>query len=131
MKPYSNRLVVPKRASPKRTPDLCVGRSSSLSKKVVDISEGIASGVGGVLDFQVHAEDYAETAFSKDCATKPTRKRNGDEGCRKQIRPSVRRKSRKNARFRLQISTFASVNSERSLIIQNDEYQPLYCCLRF
>ena len=56
---------------------------------MVDVAEGIASGVGGVLDFQVHAEDYAETAFSKDCATKPTRKRNGNEGCRKQIRPSL------------------------------------------
>ena len=37
----------------------------SLVESVVDIAEGIASGVGGVLDFQVHGEDYAETAFQR------------------------------------------------------------------
>ena len=58
--------------------------------------------------------------FSEDCATKPTRKRNGDEGYREQIRHSLRRKSRKNALFRSQICTFASDNSERSLAIQNN-----------
>lgn len=58
--------------------------------------------------------------FSEDCATKSTRKRNGDEGCRKQILSSQRRKSRKNAHFRPQICTFASDNSERSLAIQNN-----------
>ncbi|AEK22552.1 Hypothetical protein Ccan_04300 [Capnocytophaga canimorsus Cc5] len=30
---------------------------------MVDIAEGIVSGVGGVLDFPIHGEDYAETAF--------------------------------------------------------------------
>lgn len=113
-KPCSNRAIAPKRATQKRTPDLCVGRSSSLSKKVVDIAEGIASGVGGMLDFQVHGEDYAETAFSKDCATKPTRKRNGNEGYRRQILPSQRRKSRKNSHFPSQISTFKSDNGGHS-----------------
>ncbi|WP_028898056.1 relaxase/mobilization nuclease domain-containing protein [Prevotella sp. HUN102] len=37
----------------------------SLVESVVDVAEGIASGVGGVLDFQVHGEDYAETAFQR------------------------------------------------------------------
>ncbi|MGP1540353.1 relaxase/mobilization nuclease domain-containing protein [Bacteroides pyogenes] len=37
----------------------------SLIESVVDVAEGIASGVGGVLDFQVHGEDYAETAFQR------------------------------------------------------------------
>ena len=44
--------------------------------------------------------------FSEDCATKPTRERNGDEECRKQIPSSQRRKSRKNAHFRTQKSIF-------------------------
>ncbi|WP_394358615.1 DUF1661 domain-containing protein [Porphyromonas gulae] len=57
--------------------------------------------------------------FSGDCATKPTRERNGDEGCREQILSSQRRKSRKNAHFCSQINIFASDNSERSLAIQN------------
>lgn len=34
-------------------------------KSVVDVAEGITSGVGSVLDFQVHGEDYAETAFQR------------------------------------------------------------------
>ncbi len=37
----------------------------SLVESVVDVAEGIASGVGGVLDFQVHGEDYAESAFQR------------------------------------------------------------------
>lgn len=37
----------------------------SLVESVVEVAEGIASGVGGVLDFQVHGEDYAETAFQR------------------------------------------------------------------
>ena len=39
--------------------------TTSLVESVVDVAEGIASGVGGVLDFQVHGEDYAETAFQR------------------------------------------------------------------
>lgn len=39
--------------------------ATSLVESVVDVAEGIASGVGGVLDFQVHGEDYAETAFQR------------------------------------------------------------------
>ena len=31
----------------------------SLIESVVDVAEGIALGVGGVLDFQIHGEDYA------------------------------------------------------------------------
>ena len=37
----------------------------SLVESVVEVAEGIASGIGGVLDFQVHGEDYAETAFQR------------------------------------------------------------------
>ena len=37
----------------------------SLVESVVEVAEGIASSVGGVLDFQVHGEDYAETAFQR------------------------------------------------------------------
>lgn len=37
----------------------------SLVESVVEVTEGIASGVGGILDFQVHGEDYAETAFQR------------------------------------------------------------------
>ncbi len=37
----------------------------SLVESVVEVTEGIASGIGGVLDFQVHGEDYAETAFQR------------------------------------------------------------------
>ncbi|KKC51060.1 relaxase/mobilization nuclease domain-containing protein [Porphyromonas gulae] len=37
----------------------------SLVESVVDVAEGIASGVGSALDFQVHGEDYAETAFQR------------------------------------------------------------------
>ena len=37
----------------------------SLTESVVDVAEGIASGVGGVLDFQIHGEDYAETTFQR------------------------------------------------------------------
>jgi hypothetical protein len=37
----------------------------SLVESVVDIAEGIVSGVGGVLDFPIHGEDYAETAFQR------------------------------------------------------------------
>lgn len=37
----------------------------SLVESVVDVAEGIASGIGSVLDFQVHGEDYAETAFQQ------------------------------------------------------------------
>lgn len=39
--------------------------TTSLVESVVDVAEGIASGIGGVLDFQVHGEDYAETAFQR------------------------------------------------------------------
>jgi len=38
---------------------------SSLVESVVEVAEGITSSVGGVLDFQVHGEDYAETAFQR------------------------------------------------------------------
>lgn len=34
-------------------------------ESVVDVAEGIASGVASALDFQVHGEDYAETAFQR------------------------------------------------------------------
>ncbi|WP_028897385.1 relaxase/mobilization nuclease domain-containing protein [Prevotella sp. HUN102] len=37
----------------------------SLVESVVDVAERIASGIGSVLDFQVHGEDYAETAFQR------------------------------------------------------------------
>lgn len=37
----------------------------SLVESVVEVAEGIASGVGGMLDFQVHGEDYAESAFQR------------------------------------------------------------------
>lgn len=37
----------------------------SLVESVVEVAEGIVSSVGGVLDFQVHGEDYAETAFQR------------------------------------------------------------------
>ena len=37
----------------------------NLVESVVDVVEGIASGIGSVLDFQVHGEDYAETAFQR------------------------------------------------------------------
>jgi len=39
----------------------------SLVESVVDIAEGIVSGVGGVLDFPIHIHgvDYAETAFQR------------------------------------------------------------------
>ena len=37
----------------------------SLVESVVDIAEGIVSGVGGVLDFPIRGEDYAETAFQR------------------------------------------------------------------
>lgn len=37
----------------------------SLVESVVDIAERIVSGVGGVLDFPIHGEDYAETAFQR------------------------------------------------------------------
>ncbi|MBR8704424.1 relaxase/mobilization nuclease domain-containing protein [Bacteroides pyogenes] len=39
--------------------------TTSLVESVVDVAEGIASGIGSVLDFQVHGEDYAETAFQR------------------------------------------------------------------
>ncbi|ERI88439.1 hypothetical protein HMPREF1981_00538 [Bacteroides pyogenes F0041] len=37
------------------------------------------------MDFQVHEEDYAETAFHRKLRHEPIRKRNGDEGYRKEI----------------------------------------------
>ncbi len=37
--------------------------TTSLIESVVDVAERIASGIGSVLDFQVHGEDYAETTF--------------------------------------------------------------------
>ncbi|WP_438362470.1 relaxase/mobilization nuclease domain-containing protein [Porphyromonas circumdentaria] len=37
----------------------------SLVESVVDVAEGIASGIGSVLNFQVHGEDYANTAFQR------------------------------------------------------------------
>ncbi len=39
--------------------------TTSLIESVVDVAEGIASGIGGMLDFQVHGEDYAESAFQR------------------------------------------------------------------
>ncbi|MDD7461898.1 MAG: relaxase/mobilization nuclease domain-containing protein [Prevotellaceae bacterium] len=37
----------------------------SLVESVVEVAEGIVSGVGGVLDFPIHGEDYTETAFQR------------------------------------------------------------------
>lgn len=39
--------------------------TTNLVESVVEVAEGIVSSVGGVLDFQVHGEDYAETAFQR------------------------------------------------------------------
>ena len=47
----------------------------SLVESVVEVTEGIASGIGGVLDFQVHGEDYAETAFQRSLRHEANKKK--------------------------------------------------------
>ena len=49
--------------------------TTSLVESVVDVAEGIASGIGGMLDFQVHGEDYAETAFQRRLRQEANKKR--------------------------------------------------------
>ena len=49
--------------------------TTSLVESVVDVAEGIASGIGSVLDFQVHGEDYAETAFQQRLRHEANKKR--------------------------------------------------------
>ncbi|MGP1538664.1 MAG: relaxase/mobilization nuclease domain-containing protein, partial [Bacteroides pyogenes] len=49
--------------------------TTNLVESVVDVAEGIASGIGGMLDFQVHGEDYAETAFQQRLRHEANKKR--------------------------------------------------------
>lgn len=65
--PYQSSVPIyqPKEALQEEKVQSAPSPEPSLVESVVDIAEGIASGVGGVLDFQVHGEDYAETAFQR------------------------------------------------------------------
>ena len=49
--------------------------TTNLVESVVDVAEGIASGIGGMLDFQVHGEDYAKTAFQRRLRHEANKKR--------------------------------------------------------
>lgn len=52
----------------------------SLVESVVDVVEGIASSVGGALDFQVHGENYAETAFQRRLRHEANKKKKRGRG---------------------------------------------------
>ena len=52
----------------------------SLIESVVDVAEGMASGIGSVLDFQVHGEDYAETAFQQRLRHEANKKKKRGRG---------------------------------------------------
>ncbi|KGO02035.1 mobilization protein [Porphyromonas gulae] len=75
---YAQNSVVPIYTPQEQTPtELSQGttRDESLVETVVDIVDEVASSVGGLLDFQVHGEDYAETAFQRRLRNEANRKK--------------------------------------------------------
>ena len=65
--PYQSSVSIYQPKAPSQEEKLQPTSSSapSLVERVLDGAKGIASGVGGVLGFQVHGEDYAETVFQQ------------------------------------------------------------------
>lgn len=65
--PYHSSVPIyqPKEVLQEETLQSVPSPEPSLVESVVDVAEGMASGIGSVLDFQVHGEDYAETAFQR------------------------------------------------------------------
>lgn len=65
--PYHSSVPIyqPKEVLQEETLQPVPSPEPSLVESVVDVAEGMASGIGSVLDFQVHGEDYAETAFQR------------------------------------------------------------------
>ncbi|MGP1538236.1 MAG: relaxase/mobilization nuclease domain-containing protein, partial [Bacteroides pyogenes] len=65
--PYHSSVPIysPKAPLQEEKPQSTSILAPSLVESVVDVAEGIVSGVGGVLDFPIHGEDYAETAFQR------------------------------------------------------------------
>ena len=65
--PYQSSVSIYQSKAPSQEEKLQPTSSSapSLVERVLDGAKGIASGVGGVLGFQVHGEDYAETVFQQ------------------------------------------------------------------
>lgn len=75
---YAQNSVVPIYSTQEATPtELSQGtaRGESLVETVVDMVDGVTSAIGGVFDFQVHGEDYAETAFQRRLRNEANKKK--------------------------------------------------------
>ncbi len=75
---YAENSVVPIYTPQEQTPtELSQGttREESLVETVVNMVDEVASSVGGLLDFQVHGEDYAETAFQRRLRNEANKKK--------------------------------------------------------
>lgn len=75
---YAQNSVVPIYTPQERTPtELSQGttREESLVETMVDMVDGVASSVGGLLDFQMHGDDYAEIAFQRKLRNEANRKK--------------------------------------------------------
>ncbi|OWR83053.1 hypothetical protein SJDPG12_03215 [Porphyromonas gingivalis SJD12] len=73
LSPHAEKSAVPV-YNPKQ-PTQSIAEEHALAETIVSMTEGIASFAGGLPDFRVHGEDYAETAFQHRIRNEAKRKK--------------------------------------------------------
>lgn len=73
LSPHAEKSAVPV-YNPKQ-PTQSIAEEHALAETIVSMTEGIASFAGGLPDFRVHGEDYAETAFQHKIRNEAKRKK--------------------------------------------------------
>ena len=73
LSPHAEKSAVPVYNS--KQPTQSIAEEHALAETIVSMTEGIASFAGGLPDFRVHGEDYAETAFQHRIRNEAKRKK--------------------------------------------------------